>query len=229
MRSGIGPHSPGNPVGDQCVHEIFHDSAPILVVIGSAELADIAAAIVLLQPCQERLDPIGADGRISARLGVSLGIPAAPHKVEILMGFVDNLAGGIGERESCIVGGPPFGRRPVIALDINNRIHVDSPDGINRGLSAVRPIVDVVDHVVRLVHQIVPAQTRTPMKGRRDPAPHIRERAGGHLGRADRVARGVVAGVVGIAAVVMHVDNDLHVPRSRHMENVRKCRQVRGI
>src|SRR5207237_487193 len=157
----IAPPFAGGPVG--AVHagtiegseEVVQDGEPSRVAVGNAVLADHAADAVGAAPIDEAHDAGAADvgevGVPGCLGGVSGGVSAALVAVEILVGFVNEVIGGVlNPGSGSVDADPAVGAGPGIAGNEDKLIVLIGADSGEHGLGDGFPTG--ASHVVRLVH-----------------------------------------------------------------------------
>ena len=151
---------------------------------------------MFLQPLDEGSRPLDAEHRIHVGVVGAL-VATRGILVEVEMGFVDDVAGGVVDQEIGVRAGPVIGAGPAIAFDEDQRLAVDLADGVHRRLRRARP---EPGRAVGLVHDVVAVQGRVVPEALGQLAPHLGISLVGHFSRADQLTL--------ITTIVVHVEND---------------------
>ncbi len=177
---------------------VEHDE-PARIVRGYAELADEASHLVLLEPGEERLQPLHADVGRGAVGVVGALVRARVVAVEILMSFIEQVVSRIVQQQIAVDLGPRVGAAVAVAANRDRVSHVDAADRVDGGLGGGRP---EALRPVRLVHDAVGEDRRFVAVVLGQAAPEVGKGGMGNFGRADKLSP--------IASIIVHVQQQRH-------------------
>ena len=194
---------------------------PARIVARNAELADHTLEVIGLQPVDEGLQTVDPDHRVGALGIVTVVVEALVILVEILMGLVNQLAGGVVDEEVGVALEPAMRPGPIIALDVDNVVLIDEPNRVDCGLGRVLPGIGG-RHVVRFVHQIVAEKGGVTLHLARQLGPEVGKLRIGRPGRrAERLAI--------VSTVIVEIDDQVHAERCCIREHVLKQGQLGSV